>query len=190
MMTYPTNPTGSGAVQKPATTAPTPPGDYAAAAAEPSSAPGTGPGRPGPKRPGPVAAVRQQDASGPPAGRTTVLKGAVARIVATAACEVPGVHRLGGGPSLTHGNHGGADRNDPARGVEVEVGERQAAVDLDVVTEYGFSIPRTVDALRAAVVTAVEQMTGLEVVEVNVRVTDVHLPQDDLPAAGETPRVI
>ncbi|GCB51485.1 alkaline shock protein 23 [Streptomyces sp. NL15-2K] len=60
----------------------------------------------------------------------------------------------------------------------MEVGERQAAVDLDLVVEYGASIADTARDVRANVINAVERMTGLEVVEVNIAVNDVHLPDE------------
>jgi uncharacterized alkaline shock family protein YloU len=76
-----------------------------------------------------------------------------------------------------------------ARGVKVEVGERQAAVDLDVVVEYGVSIVDVAGAVRTNVISAVERMTGLEVVEVNIAVDDVHLPDEEEEAAPDEGRV-
>jgi len=66
-----------------------------------------------------------------------------------------------------------------SQGVSVEVGERQAAVDLDVVVEYGVAIADVAEAVRRNVITAVSRMTGLEVTEVNVSVDDIHVPGDD-----------
>jgi uncharacterized alkaline shock family protein YloU len=67
----------------------------------------------------------------------------------------------------------------------VDVGEKQAAVDLDIVVEYGASIVELARAVRRNVITAVERMTGLEVIEVNIAVNDIHLPEldpgDDIP---------
>ncbi len=51
--------------------------------------------------------------------------------------------------------------------MKVEVGERQAAIDLEVIVEYGVSIPDLADGVRRSVIGAVEQMCGLEVTEVN-----------------------
>jgi uncharacterized alkaline shock family protein YloU len=76
-----------------------------------------------------------------------------------------------------------------AQGVTVEVGETQAAVDLDLVTEYGVSIAELAKAVRRNVISAVEGMTGLEVTEVNVMVNDVHLPGEDDEAEQEPARV-
>ena len=61
----------------------------------------------------------------------------------------------------------------------MEVGERQAAVDLDVVTEYGAPIAEIARSVRRNVINAVEGMTGLQVTEVNIAVNDIHLPTDD-----------
>ena len=67
----------------------------------------------------------------------------------------------------------------------VEVGERQAAVDVDVVVEYGASIIDVATAVRRNIITTVERTTGLEVTEVNVFVDDIYLEgeqQDEEPA--------
>jgi uncharacterized alkaline shock family protein YloU len=68
----------------------------------------------------------------------------------------------------------------------VEVGERQAAIDIDLVVEYGVSIPDVSQAVRDNVIGRVEGMTGLQVTEVNVSVDDVFLGDDSAP---EPPRV-
>jgi uncharacterized alkaline shock family protein YloU len=73
--------------------------------------------------------------------------------------------------------------------VSVEVGERQTAVDLDVVVEYGYPITDVIADMRVAVVSAVERMTGLEVVEVNVAVGDVRLPDEPDEEPQDGPRV-
>ncbi|MGX1547079.1 Asp23/Gls24 family envelope stress response protein [Streptomyces adustus] len=75
------------------------------------------------------------------------------------------------------------------RGVKVEVGERQAAVDLDVVVEYGVSIVDVAGDVRTGVISALERMTDLEVVEVNIAVDDVHLPDEEEEAQPDEGRV-
>jgi uncharacterized alkaline shock family protein YloU len=72
-----------------------------------------------------------------------------------------------------------------SQGVAVEVGERQAAVDLDVVVEYGVPIVDVSESIRSNVTNSVERMTGLEVTEVNIYVDDVHVPTDDQQAEPE-----
>ncbi|MGH3631971.1 MAG: Asp23/Gls24 family envelope stress response protein, partial [Sciscionella sp.] len=78
-------------------------------------------------------------------------------------------------------------------GVAVEVGEKQAAIDLDIVVEYGAAIADLAKAIRRNVIGAVERMTGLEVIEVNLSVNDIHLPEDDdvenIQLQGQTSRV-
>jgi uncharacterized alkaline shock family protein YloU len=73
----------------------------------------------------------------------------------------------------------------PSQGVSVEVGERQAAIDLDVVVEYGVSIVDLSQSIRRSVIQQVEGMTGLEVTEVNIAVDDVYLGE----SSEEEPRV-
>lgn len=122
-------------------------------------------------------------------GRTTIADGVVTKVAGLAAREVPGVHNLGGGMargigSVTQRVGIGDERT---QGVTVEVGEREAAVDLVVVVEYGESIPQVAEQLRENVSSRIEGITGLTVTEVNVAVTDLYFPGDDEPT--EDPRV-
>ncbi|MBJ7339801.1 Asp23/Gls24 family envelope stress response protein [Mycolicibacterium sp.] len=115
-------------------------------------------------------------------GTTTIADTVVSKIAGIAAREVHGVYDLGGGASRVVGalreRIPGANVN-LSQGVSVEVGEKQAAVDVDIVAEYGVSIADLATGLRRNVITAIERMTGLEVTEVNVTVHDVHLDGDD-----------
>jgi len=91
---------------------------------------------------------------------------------------------MGGGVSRAFGAireriPGGGTGVTNISGVQVEVGEKQAAIDLDLVVEYGASIVDLARAVRRNVITAVEAMTGLEVIEVNIAVNDIHLPELD-----------
>ncbi|MEU5428642.1 Asp23/Gls24 family envelope stress response protein [Streptomyces olivoreticuli] len=122
------------------------------------------------------------DAPAATRGRTTIADGVVEKIAGLAAREVPGVHTLGGGFARTLGavrERVPGARSSVTRGVKVEVGERQTAVDLDIVVEYGVPITAVAGEVRENVIAAVERMTGLEVVEVNIAVVDVRLPDDD-----------
>ncbi|GEL94835.1 Asp23/Gls24 family envelope stress response protein [Cellulomonas composti] len=116
-------------------------------------------------------------------GTTTIADTVVSKIAGIAAKEVTGVYALGGGGGRGLGaireRIPGA-RTNSAQGVSVEVGETEAAVDLDLVAEYGVSIADLASGIRRNVISAVERMTGLHVVEVNVVVNDVHLPQEDV----------
>jgi uncharacterized alkaline shock family protein YloU len=125
-------------------------------------------------------------------GRTTVADTVVQKIAARAAREVSGVYDFGGGVARAFGAIAeripGA-RSSSSQGVSVEVGEKQAAVDLDVVVEYGVPIGQLAQSIRRNVIGAIEQMTGLEVVEVNINVNDLHLPEDRGDQPTEQPRV-
>ncbi|MFD7297478.1 Asp23/Gls24 family envelope stress response protein [Streptomyces sp. NPDC059897] len=115
-------------------------------------------------------------------GRTTIADGVVEKIAGLAARDVEGVHAMGSGISRTFGAvrdrvPGGA--KSVSRGVKAEVGEVQTALDLEIVVEYGVSIADTARAVRENVIVAVERMTGLEVVEVNIAVSDVKLPDEE-----------
>jgi uncharacterized alkaline shock family protein YloU len=125
-------------------------------------------------------------------GTTTIADGVVQKIAGLAAREVSGVFALGGGAARAFGalrdRIPGATQS-VGQGVSVEVGEKQAAVDLDVVTEYGAPIAEVARSIRRNVVSTVEGMTGLQVTEVNIAVNDIHLPTDDAPAVAELPRV-
>jgi uncharacterized alkaline shock family protein YloU len=124
-------------------------------------------------------------------GRTTIADPVVAKIAGIAAREVSGVYGFGGGAAralgaLTERIPGG--RASSTQGVSVEVGERQAAVDLTIVVEYGVAVAELARAIRRNVIGAIEQMTGLEVVEVNINVVDLHLPSaDDADGADRDP---
>ncbi|MFD5000799.1 Asp23/Gls24 family envelope stress response protein [Streptomyces buecherae] len=115
-------------------------------------------------------------------GKTSIADGVVEKIAGMAAREVSGVHALGGGLARTLGavrDRVPGGRPNVARGVKVEVGERQTAIDLDIVVEYGVPITDVAGDVRENVIAAVERMTGLEVVEVNIAAVDVHLPFDE-----------
>ena len=115
-------------------------------------------------------------------GTTTISDVVVSKIAGIATREMNGVHTMGSGTARAFGalreRIPGSTTNQ-SMGVQVEVGETQAAVDLSIVAEYGVAIPDLAEGIRRNVINAVERMTGLEVVEVNIDVTDVHLPQDD-----------
>jgi uncharacterized alkaline shock family protein YloU len=115
-------------------------------------------------------------------GATSIADIVVEKIAGVAAREVPGVHKLGGGAARMIGNLKDrlpGQKASLSQGVTVEVGKKQAAVDLVVVAEYGVSIVEVADTVRANVSSAIQDMTGLEVTEVNIAVDDIHLPDED-----------
>lgn len=127
-----------------------------------------------------------------PQGRTTIADIVVQKIASMAARDMSGIYELGTGSGTAKAYSALKERipgasSSSGHGVVVEVGETQAAIDLDVVVEFGVAITDVAQAVRRNVISAVERMTGLEVTEVNVVVNDVHLPTDDTPP--EPPRV-
>ena len=116
-------------------------------------------------------------------GNTTISDAVVTKVASIAAREVRGVHDLGGGMTRTLGSVtqrvGISDER--SQGVAVEVGEREAAVDLTVVVEFGESVPQVSQAIRENVIKRIEGITGLSVTEVNVAVNDLYFPGDEEP---------
>ncbi|MEV4467651.1 Asp23/Gls24 family envelope stress response protein [Micromonospora echinofusca] len=114
-------------------------------------------------------------------GRITVAENVVQKIAGIACREVSGVQAMGNGNTRAFGalreRIPGSNGPNIAQGVGVEVGETEAAIDLDVVVEYGISIADLGRSVQRNVKTAIERMTGLNVVEVNVSVDDVHMPE-------------
>ncbi|MEU3060374.1 Asp23/Gls24 family envelope stress response protein [Streptomyces subrutilus] len=151
----------------------------------------------GPRKPVPASTTLSDGVPGtaePAAtrGRTSIADVVVVKIAGMAAREIPGVHDMGGGLSRTLGavrDRVPGGRPNVGRGVKVEVGERQTAIDLDLVVEYGVAITEVAHDVRENVIAAVERITGLEVVEINVTVNDIHLPEDEDTATAVDVRV-
>ena len=125
-------------------------------------------------------------------GTTSIADTVVSKIAGIAAKDVSGVYALGGNASRALGAvreriPGG--RVNHSQGVSVEVGETQAAVDLDMIAEYGVAIADLAAGVRRNVITSIERMTGLEVTEVNISVADIHLPEDDHNDDADSPAV-
>lgn len=92
-------------------------------------------------------------------------------IAGLAATEVRGVAGMSGG--VAGGIAELLGRKNLSKGVKVEVGQKQCAIDLSIVAEYGARIPEVANEIQENVKRAIEGMTGLEVVEVNVHVLGV-----------------
>jgi len=121
-------------------------------------------------------------------GQITVAEGVVQKIAGKACREIAGVHAMGTSGSRAFGSLReripGSSGPNVSQGVGVEVGETEAAIDLDIVVDYGVAIAELGRSIQRNVKQSVERMTGLRVVEVNVAVDDVYLPtDDDQPAA-------
>ncbi|RII41330.1 Asp23/Gls24 family envelope stress response protein [Galactobacter valiniphilus] len=115
-------------------------------------------------------------------GKTTIEDRVVQKLASIAAREVPGVYAMGNAARRTFNSIAeripGASAN-TSGGVSVEKGEQQAAIDVTIVVEYGYSIVDVSEGIRSNIIDSVQQATGLEVLEVNIEVSDVHLPEDD-----------
>jgi uncharacterized alkaline shock family protein YloU len=128
-------------------------------------------------------------------GNTRIADGVVLKIAALAAREIPGVHEMGKGFARAMGGlrarvPGQQSEDQGTQGVSVEVGERQAAIDLDIVTYYGQSIVEVTEAVRRNVIERIEGMTGLQVTEVNIMVDDLFVEGEaQQPAPAAPPRV-
>ncbi|MDD4237836.1 MAG: Asp23/Gls24 family envelope stress response protein [Desulfotomaculaceae bacterium] len=92
-------------------------------------------------------------------------------IAGLAATEIIGVAGMSGG--LVGGIAEMLGRKNLSKGIKVEVGEKEAAVDVFVIMEYGIRIPDIAAQIQETVKSAIERMTGLNVVEVNVNVQGV-----------------
>ncbi|MBM7439015.1 Asp23/Gls24 family envelope stress response protein [Streptomyces sp. HB132] len=114
-------------------------------------------------------------------GTTTISDNVVSTIAGIAIRDTDGVHAVGKGASKALGAVTGRVSGSSAAGrsVKVEVGEKQTAIDVDIKVEYGVPIHELADRVRTNVTDAVETMTGLDVVEININVFDVHIPGDD-----------
>ena len=118
-------------------------------------------------------------------GRTIISDAVVSQVAGVAAQEVEKV-QMGGGTSAAVGGFlqsvtgsvTGSGSPNYSRGVSVEVGEEEAAVDLTVAVEYGYSVPQLTEAVRRNVINRVENLTGLRVTEVNITVNDVQVPEE------------
>lgn len=132
------------------------------------------------------------ESTGDEHGRTTIAESVVAKIASLAAREVSGVDSLGGAISGAIAGVVGRVRGAEHKtaGVGVEVGAKQAAVDLTMRVRYPFPIHEVAEAVRQNVTERIEAMTGLEVVEVNIAVTDLAFDgESEVPPAFTPERV-
>ena len=115
-------------------------------------------------------------------GSTTISDTVVATIAGRAAQEVEGVH-MGGSASRAAGGFLGniTGSESQTRGVSVEVGQVEAAIDLTMGVEYGRNILQAVDEVRRRISDRVQSITGLSVTELNVTISDIIFPEGGGP---------
>ena len=121
-------------------------------------------------------------------GVTNISDAVVAQVAGIAAQEIEKV-QMGGGASAAVGGFlssmtGSGPSGNASKGVSVEVGQEEAAIDLTMAIEYGQSIPQLTEAARRNVINKVESLVGLRVTEVNIVVNDVQVPEER-PRLGE-----
>ncbi|MDD3600098.1 MAG: Asp23/Gls24 family envelope stress response protein [Bacillota bacterium] len=114
---------------------------------------------------------------GPGMGSVKIANEVVAVIAGLATIEVEGIAGMSGG--IAEGWSELWGKKNLTRGVKVEVGEEQAAVDLNVVVKFGAVIPEVCEEVQRNVKRTIEIMTGLEVVQVNVHVTNVFIEEKE-----------
>ena len=115
-------------------------------------------------------------------GRTIISDAVVAKVAGIAAQEVEGIQMGGSTAAAIGGFLDSVTGGGQARGVSVEVGEEETAIDLSMAVEYGRPIPQISEAVRRNVINRIENLTGLRVTEVNIVVNDALLP-------GERPQL-
>ena len=122
-------------------------------------------------------------------GSTRIGDAVVSRIAGTAAGEVEGVY-MGGAASRTAGGvlESVTGSDSQKRGVSVEVGRTEAAIDLTMGIEYGRNILDLVGQVRNRITQRVESLTGLRVTELNVTVSDIIFHEGESDGQGETRR--
>ena len=120
-------------------------------------------------------------------GTTTIDDVVVSKIAGIAAREVSGVDSLGGGGARMIGNirESFGASEDVRQGVDVEVAEGSARIEIAITAEYGVAIHELAEAIRRNIMNAVERMTGLSVERVNVVVHDVKLPKEESEAEDQ-----
>nr|WP_235832576.1 Asp23/Gls24 family envelope stress response protein [Acetivibrio mesophilus] len=109
-------------------------------------------------------------------GTLKISEEVVAIIAGIAAMEVPGVAGMSGG--IAGGIAEMLGRKNLSKGVKVEVGDKEAAIDLYIIVEYGCRIPDVSWNIQEKVKKAIETMTGLDVIEVNIHIQGVNIEKE------------
>ncbi|MEI7027180.1 Asp23/Gls24 family envelope stress response protein [Paenibacillus sp. y28] len=120
-------------------------------------------------------------------GNIRISDDVVATIAGLAALETPGISGMSGG--ISEGLAKRLSGKNVQKGVSVEVGQVEAAIDLRVIVNYGSQIQDVCRDLQENVREAVENMTGLSVVEVNVKVEGVAFKEEEVVEEKEYPRI-
>ncbi|MCM1143772.1 MAG: Asp23/Gls24 family envelope stress response protein [Blautia sp.] len=106
-------------------------------------------------------------------GSVKIADDVVAMIAALAATEVEGVAAMSG--NVTNELLSRVGVRNVVKGARVEVLQKKVKLDLAIMMEYGFNIPATCQRVQTKVKNAVENMTGLEVTDVNIRIAGINV---------------
>ncbi len=109
-------------------------------------------------------------------GSVKIADDVVAMIAALAATEVEGVAAMSG--NVTNELLSRVGVKNMTKGVRVEVVSKKVKIDLAIMMEYGYNIPATCQRVQTRVKNAVENMTGLDVTDVNIRIAGVNVSKD------------
>lgn len=131
--------------------------------------------------------TKEQEVQADKPGNISFNNDVIATIAALATVEIDGVAGMSGG--FTSGVAELLGRKNLTKGVKVEVGSEECAIDLNLVVKYGSKIHEVCEEIQKSVKSSVEMMTGLRVVEVNVHVQGVEIDKKDLETQSEVPQV-
>ena len=106
-------------------------------------------------------------------GEVQIADGVVAIIAGLAATEVEGVDSMAG--NITNELVGKLGMRNLSKGVKVDVTEEHVSVDLSLNLKYGYNIPEVCEKVQERVKTAIENMTGLSVLDVNIKIAGVNM---------------
>lgn len=109
-------------------------------------------------------------------GSVKIADDVVAMIAGIAATEVDGVAAMAG--NITNELMSKVGMKSLTKGVKVDVLNRTVTVDLALTMEYGYNIPATCQKVQDKVKSAIENMTGLEVADVNIRIAGVNMQKN------------
>lgn len=109
-------------------------------------------------------------------GAVQIADDVVAMIASLAATEIEGVSAMVG--NITNELMSKVGMKSLTKGVKVDISEKNVAVDLAVIMEYGYNIPSTCQKVQQKVKTAIENMTGLNCTDVNIRIAGVNMKKD------------
>ena len=110
-------------------------------------------------------------------GEVKIADEVVAAIAAIAACEVAGVASIAG--SAANEMFGKFGMKNPGRGVKVSVEEGHVSVDLSLIMKYGYRIPQVSEKVQDKIKEAIDNMTGLSVLDVNIKIAGVELEEGE-----------